>query len=402
MTSSSPANTSELKQGQVSSPTSVFLVQPYSTPICFTYLTSTAQPRTEPEEVSASSLGATSARCLASTSHWMSWCAVGFFCIKFDVWVIVCLPSGKPTGDHVIEHTDKGYHCATCNLTGSDLKCKPCSGKPDSSKGPGEKEPEEKVEEKATTMDESELLLEQLLQEELELAQMLEESMALSLTQPHVDAVVPADKVQDQEDPELQKALEMSLQDLPKADSNEDDLAEAIALSMTCPTSSPEEPAASSPEAGTQDGAILSGKDLYNMQLIVNMGFTKGQAIWGVKRANQGNGSVDLALQHASWKCDAEILMAKRQKLDELVCQSRPLQPQEVVGTASSNPAGPTECHVLSKNRYNLSLCIPCVPIFRFFDKIILATQAWTTSILCLWGIHWSMRSLLLPKSQRS
>ena len=183
MTSSSPANTSELKQGQVSSPTSVFLVQPYSTPICFTYLTSTAQPRTEPEEVSASSLGATSARCLASTSRWMSWCAVGVVCIKFDVWVIVCLPSGKPTGDHVIEHTDKGYHCATCNLTGSDLKCKPCSGKPDSSKGPGEKEPEEKVEEKATTMDESELLLEQLLQEELELAQMLEESMALSLTQ---------------------------------------------------------------------------------------------------------------------------------------------------------------------------------------------------------------------------
>lgn len=272
----------------------------------------------------------------------MPWCVAGVVCIEFDVWVIVSLPSGKPTGDHVVEHTDTGYHCATCNLTGSALKCQPCLGKPDSSKSPGEKEPEEK----AAATDEAELLLEQLLQEELELAQMLEESIALSMTQPHVDAVVPGDK--DQEDPELQKAVEMSLQDLPKTESEEDDLAEAIALSMTCPTSSPEEPAASSPEAGTQDGAILSGKDLYNMQLIVNMGFTKGQAIWGVKRANQGNGSVDLALQHASWKCDAEILMAKRQKLDDLVRESKPLQPQEVVGTASSKPAGPTQCHVLS------------------------------------------------------
>ena len=69
-----------------------FLVQPYSTPICFTYLTSTAQPRTEPEEVSASSLGATSARCLASTSHWMSWCAVGFFALNLMYGLLFAYP----------------------------------------------------------------------------------------------------------------------------------------------------------------------------------------------------------------------------------------------------------------------------------------------------------------------
>ena len=61
-----------------------------------------------------------------------------------------------------------------------------------------------------------------------------------------------------------------------------------------------------------------SKKNRYNMQCLVNMGFSKQQAIYGVKRALEGSGSLDVAQQHASWRCDAELLMEKRRRLDSL------------------------------------------------------------------------------------
>ena len=231
---------------------------------------------------------------------------------------------GKTIGDdfHEIQHTDDGHSiCSKCQMTGSDLKSKPCSGKPNPAK----------VEVgKPADQDNLDSVLQLLLQEELELSSLLEESLSLSKMQP------PATEPVEDEDHDLQSAIALSMQALPgtmddqdqplgKPEEDEPDLAEAIQLSLEgLPRKEPTSGLSvhSSPAAGDEKDAF-SEKDLYNMQSIINMGYTRAQAIWGVKWSIEGDGSIDLALQHASWKCDAEILMDKRKRLHLLVQQSR-------------------------------------------------------------------------------
>lgn len=248
---------------------------------------------------------------------------------------------GKTIGDdfHDINHTDDGHSiCSKCHMTGSDLKSKPCSGKPNP----------DKVElGKPDDQDDLDSVLQLLLQEELELTSLLEESLSLSEMQP------PATQPVEDEDHDLQSAIALSMQALPKTMADQDqplgesvetegepdhqplgepvetegepDLAEAIQLSLEGlprKESTSGLSVHSSPAAGDEKDAF-SEKDLYNMQSIINMGYTRDQAIWGVRWSNEGDGSIDLALQHASWKCDAEILMDKRKRLHLQVQQSR-------------------------------------------------------------------------------
>ena len=276
---------------------------------------------------------------------------------------IYFMASGKPTGEHTVEHTDDGYHCTICQLTGQELKSQPCPGKPKETLGTGETHCEN---ENTKELDERELILEQLLQEEVELSNLLEEALALSK---HTSDAVGLDG-QQEDDPEFQQAIALSMQvshekvqekDEETVEKNKDedegdeDLQEAIQLSMqTLPntesTKVEEVLDAPSPAAGKKAHDTFSETDLYNMQCIINLGFSKGQAIWGIKRANEGDGSVDLALQHASWKLDAEILMAKRQKLDDMVRQGKPqVQPESnSVQLQSSQPTSSKACHTLS------------------------------------------------------
>lgn len=62
-------------------------------------------------------------------------------------------------------------------------------------------------------------------------------------------------------------------------------------------------------------------------------------------RASEGNGSLDLAVEHASWRADAEILVAKRQKLHQMALDSK-ATPQEVELHPKATP-----CHGLSSQR---------------------------------------------------
>ena len=258
---------------------------------------------------------------------------------------------GKTIGDdfHDIQHTDDGHSmCSKCHMTGSDLKSKSCSGKPN---------PDKPIElGKPADQDDLDSVLQLLLQEEVELSSLLEESLSLSKMQP------PATEPVEDEDHDLQSAIALSMQALPETMGDQDrpvgkqetmaddqplgetmadpdqpmgkpvetegepDIAEAIQLSLEeLPRKGSTSGLSvhSSPAAGDEKDNF-SEKDLYNMQSIINMGYTRAQAIWGVKWSNEGNGSIDLALMHASWKCDADILMDKRKRLHLLVQKSRP------------------------------------------------------------------------------
>ena len=175
-----------------------------------------------------------------------------------------------------------------------------------------------------------ETLLEALLEEELALSQMLEEAMALSMS------AVTTPQTQDQEDREnLQKAVALSLTDLPDnkkqvnkeqvtkeqvvdSKKRDEDFERELAVSVADPPKDTSGSTSASPAATDEIAQLCSDKNLYNMQCLVNMGFSKEHAIWGVKRANDGSGSMDLALQHASWRCDADLLLAKRRKLENM------------------------------------------------------------------------------------
>ena len=169
-------------------------------------------------------------------------------------------------------------------------------------------------------VDHEETLLAALLEEELALSQMLEEAIALSLSD------VTAQPTLDQKDKEnLEKAIALSLKKLPETkeqvvDSNkrDEDFEKELALSLAEPPKDTSGSPSASPAATDELSQLCSEKNLYTMQCLVNMGFSKEHAIWGVKRANDGDGSMDLALQHASWRCDADHLLAKRRKLENM------------------------------------------------------------------------------------
>eukprot|EP00435_Cladocopium_sp_Y103_P020736 s3056_g5.t1 len=194
---------------------------------------------------------------------------------------------------------------------------------------------------------------------------MVEEAMAMSLSLESGNGGTP---LEEPHDPDLEKAMAMSFEVLPtqKKDVDGDtkdqeskrqeesknqeskDMQRALALSihsMNDPlndmkANTPHEPVPAQEELD----ALCSEVNLYNMQCLVNMGFTKEQAIWGVKRANDANGSLDLALQHASWRCDADILMAKRRKLEELCKNAAGTTPKDV---DKPEPPKPGSCDVL-------------------------------------------------------
>ena len=235
---------------------------------------------------------------------------------------------------YLVKHPTDWYECLKCRKTGQHIRDEPCTWHSSVKEGHGQCDIKStnQVDKKHLDdcMDE-EALLEALLEEELALSQMLEEALTLSATETS-SAIQPTNT--NEEDEMLKEAMELSMQKLPPQQQEveetnvvatdatmestalekeeEEDLEKAISLSMQVESvgSGP-----SSPEAASLISELSSEKNKYNMQCIVNMGFSREQAIWGVKRANEGDGSIDLALQHASWKCDAELLMEKRRKL---------------------------------------------------------------------------------------
>ncbi len=247
---------------------------------------------------------------------------------------------------YLVKHRTDWYECLKCRKTGQNIRDEPCTWHSSVREGHGQCD----IKSKSTNqvdkthlddcMDE-ETLLEALLEEELALSQMLEEALSLSATEAS-PAIQHTDT--NAEDEMLKEAMALSMQNLPpqqKPDQRqeveetkvvatvdatkeitaldkeeEEDLEQALALSMQGDVSGS---GPGSPEAASLLSELSSEKSKYNMQCIVNMGFSREQAIWGVKRANDGDGSIDLALQYASWKCDAEILMEKRRKLQHTI-----------------------------------------------------------------------------------
>ena len=236
--------------------------------------------------------------------------------------------SDLPVAEHehyLVKHPTDWYLCLKCNATGQHVKEKPCPGH--DQRANHEKPEIGETGKTLETLDEEESLLEALLEEELALSQLLEEAMNISMVE-SAKHVPPTSEELDQEN--LQQAIQMSFEQLPekKAEevSEEQELKEAIRLSMQDPKEHLLVPETSEttarPEAAEEELRQLCSEGcLYNMQCLVNMGYTKEQAIWGVKRANDGNGSLDLALLHCSWRCEADLLEVKRRKLESIAAK---------------------------------------------------------------------------------
>ena len=97
------------------------------------------------------------------------------------------------------------------------------------------------------------------------------------------------------------------------------------------------------------------------MRNLMDMGFSKLHAVWGVKRAKLKafNGisiNLDLAVQHATWRADADFLMAKRQKLEEITLPAEIEKGEsQVVAKAPTPCALPAfflQCHMQKRQKY--------------------------------------------------
>ncbi|CAL1143001.1 unnamed protein product [Cladocopium goreaui] len=290
-----------------------------------------------------------------------------------------------PHEHYLVKHPAEWYECLKCHQKGQNIKDQPCD--PKCAEKHCAKLPFKMGETANESLEEEECLLNALLEEELALSQMVEEAMAMSLSmslEPGNDGNPP----EEPHDPDLEKAMAMSLEVLParkkevdgdtqdkkvvdgdtqdrkevdgdtkdkeskdkeSKDKESKDMQRALALSIHSMNDPLKDMEADSPRkdlpAQEELSALCSEANLYNMQCLVNMGFTKEQAIWGVKRANDSNGSLDLALQHASWRCDADILMAKRRKLEDLSKNATTTTPKDV---EKPEPPKPGSCSILS------------------------------------------------------
>ena len=267
----------------------------------------------------------------------------------------------SPYEHYLVKHPSEWYECLKCHKTGKDVKQEPCWPKesPDylsknwklpykmSKPEDGEKKVDQV--DQVHQVDHEETLLAALLEEELALSQMLEEAMALSMS------AVTTPPTHDQEDQEnLQKAIALSFTELPKNKEQEvdskkrdEDFEMELALSVADPPKDTSGSPSASPAATDELSQLCSEKNIYNMQCLVNMGFSKEHAIWGVKRANDGDGSIDLALQHASWRCDADHLLAKRQKLENMTRNVGAVPPDS---TNSGPPCAYLRCFLHSQD----------------------------------------------------
>ena len=170
----------------------------------------------------------------------------------------------------------------------------------------------------------------ELLQEELELCTTLEQLRLL------------------EQEKNLQQACEsmkgLSVQDnsgsaaANEKDETERELEEAIALSL--------QPLPKEELKQIHEKSDSCDPDLVNMQLLVDMGFKKEHAIWGVK---QSGGNLDLAKEHASWKADADIMMSKRRRLEEAQVKANIVDDNEMAKSTSiplPQPAAICSSHV--------------------------------------------------------
>ena len=249
----------------------------------------------------------------------------------------------RPGEHYLVKHPTDWYECLKCRKRGPNVRDQPCSFQEcPKHASPDDIADTKKIEMNTLEADNEESLLEALLEEEQVLSQMLEEALALSVAEATTGTT---QQTNTEEEEMLKEAMALSMQTSPpktqeqerkendvegnqvvdrsEVEEDEENLEEAIALSLQEPRNDSHEPSARPEAADHDDGRALlselsSEKNRYNMQCLVNMGFSKVQAVWGVKRANEGNGSIDLALQHASWRCDAELLMEKRRKLSHM------------------------------------------------------------------------------------
>lgn len=159
-----------------------------------------------------------------------------------------------------MKHDTDGYECLKCHQTGEHLLkdsqiCPALQGA--TTKKDGEDLP---------NLESKESLLEALLEEELALSQLIEESMALSLSSPPSAAETVGD-------PDLEKALALSLEVMPGAkEQAAEELEKAAFSNQGVPTARP--------EAAVLD-ELCTPKSLQLMQKLVDMGFNKAHAILG-------------------------------------------------------------------------------------------------------------------------
>ena len=306
-----------------------------------------------------------------------------------------------------MKHPTDWYECLKCRKRGPNVRDQPCSfqecPKHDS---PDDTVTTKKVETETLEADNEESLLEALLEEELVLSQMLEEALALSAAEATTGTT---QQTNTEEEEMLKEAMALSMQPqknqeqerkekdvegnqvvaTSEVEEDEENLEQAIALSLQEPRNDSHEPSARPEAADHADGRGLvsdlsSEKNRYNMQCLVNMGFSKVQAVWGVKRANEGNGSIDLALQHASWRCDAELLMEKRRKLSHMTMEP-PKTSQALCITLSFSRI---EC-MHQYFAYDNSFAIP-----YFLLKLRGLPKASIKWRLCQWISRWSLRKM--------
>lgn len=232
----------------------------------------------------------------------------------------------KPHEHYIVKNLAHHFECLKCNRRGliENIKKVDCVGdkvpckKDKDGKGPSEHIEAEKKETKAEgekrkrlrplreevnepkenqSPDEDHALSLALLEEELRLQQLLEEELCLAVSGD-------PSRTEKDEDKEVQKAIALSMEEMPGAGANPDQSGQEAV----------EPPATKTPP---------SQEELSCMRNLMDMGFSKLHAVWGVKRAKLKafNGisiNLDLAVQHATWRADADFLMAKRQKLEEI------------------------------------------------------------------------------------
>ncbi len=224
-----------------------------------------------------------------------------------DLSTLPCRP-----GEHyLVKHKTDWYECLKCHRTGEHVRDEPCTYKDHVAVSGSDCQCKSNHPKAIEDCKSEETLLEALLEEELALSQLLEEAVSLDLAmvrqnddenlqraialslekQPAKRKLEEVQRKQEEsgkEDQTLQEKVENTKDGLkeetketePQEPDADDDLEKALAMSME--TLPPQKDAGETVAASAE--VFSSEKNRYNMQCLVNMGFSKQQAIYGVKR----------------------------------------------------------------------------------------------------------------------
>lgn len=233
-----------------------------------------------------------------------------------------------PYEHYIVKHPQNQFQCLTCKREGEldyirSENCQPVESPDYLAKNPrvpfkvvAVGAPMDQIYEKAMDAEQASL---QIMQEELEISEALEQLKLLEEEERLAEQKL-AEANDSAKDEALPKVVGACVDQEEKAM-----LQEAIAISL--------EPAVAEVEVPGAATMPCPSSELFAMQRLADMGFTKDQAIWGVK---EGGGDMDLAVKHAHWKAEADSLMARRLRLEqgarsELPAQKKPMPPPKPV-----------------------------------------------------------------------